>query len=57
MVLALGADVQVGLQVGLEDGLAAARTLDPETLGADPLLGRVPIAIGRGRIRNRRSLV
>ena len=34
VVLALGADVQVGFEVGLPDGLAAAGALDPEALSA-----------------------
>ena len=38
VVLALGADVQVGLEVGLPDGLATAEALDPEAFGADDFL-------------------
>jgi len=34
VVLALGADVQVGFEVGLPDGLAAAHALGPKALGA-----------------------
>ena len=45
VVLALGADVQVGLKVGLEDGLAAAGAFDPEALGADTFL-LVAVAAG-----------
>ncbi len=38
MILALGADVEVGLEIGIEDSLAAAGTLCPEAFGADSLL-------------------
>ena len=40
VLAALGADVLIGFEVGLEDGLATADALDPESFGADPLLGR-----------------
>jgi hypothetical protein len=33
--LALGADVEIGLQIGIEDGLPTARALGPETFGAN----------------------
>src|SRR5271166_5481781 len=49
VILALGANVEVGLQVRLEDDLAAAGTLDPESLGANSSLAGVPIAL-RGAI-------
>ncbi len=49
VVLALGADVQVGCEIGLADGLAAARALDPEAFGADSLLAVVgAVAAGAG---------
>ena len=38
VVLALGADVEVGLEIGIEDGLAATGALGPEAFGADSLL-------------------
>ena len=41
VVLALGADVEVGFKIGLADGLAAAGALDPEALGADTFFGVV----------------
>src|ERR1019366_3641498 len=48
MVLALGADVEVGRQVGLEDRLTVTRALDPKAVGANPLLGGVSAALGVG---------
>ena len=39
MVAALGADLEVGFEIGFEDILAATRALYPEALGAHPLLG------------------
>ena len=45
VMLALGADVQVGGQIGFPDGLAAAHAFDPEALGADRVLA---IAVGVG---------
>ena len=45
VVLALGADVEIGLQIGVEDGLAAAGTLGPEAFGADALFF-VAVAFG-----------
>src|ERR1700739_288144 len=38
VVLALGADIHVGLKVSLPDRLPASRTLHPQALGADTLL-------------------
>jgi hypothetical protein len=38
VVLAFGADVQVGQQIRLPDDLAAAYALDPQALGAYTLL-------------------
>lgn len=38
VALAFGADLQIFIQLGLEDGLATARALGPETLGADGLV-------------------
>jgi hypothetical protein len=38
VVLAFGADVQVGQQIRLPDDLAAANALDPQALGAHTLL-------------------
>ena len=35
VMMALGADVQVGGQIGLPDGLAAAHTLDPQAFRTD----------------------
>src|ERR1035438_962718 len=40
MVLALGADVEVGQQISLPDDRAAGSALDPQTLGAHPRLCR-----------------
>ncbi len=40
MVLALGANVEIGIQLGLVERLAAARTLYPETFGADSFCAR-----------------
>ena len=48
VVLALGADVQVGFEIGLPDGLAAAHALDPEALGAHALLSPSPSLSGPG---------
>src|SRR5208282_1659423 len=45
VVLALGTDVEVGCEVGIEDGLAAAGTLGPEAFGADSFFF-VPISLG-----------
>ena len=45
VMLALGADVEVGVKIGFPDGLAAAQALDPEALGADRALA---IAVGVG---------
>ncbi len=39
VMLALGADVQVGFEIGLADRLAAAEALDPQAVGADPAFG------------------
>ena len=41
VVAALGANLLVGLEFGLEDDLPAARATDPEALGADRLFGVV----------------
>jgi hypothetical protein len=45
VVLAFGANVEVGLEVGIKDGLAAAWTLGPETFGADSFFF-VSVAVG-----------
>ena len=50
VMLALGTDVEVGFEVGFEDGLPAAGTLDPEPLGADTLF-LVAIGFGVGAAR------
>jgi hypothetical protein len=56
VMLALRANVQVGFEIGLEDGLAAAQALDPQALGAHvSFAGSGPVR-RRGRTRTRRLL-
>ncbi len=56
VVLALGADHQVGLEIGLVDGLAAARAFDPEALGADVFCARSRARVGAAVLGRRRRL-
>jgi hypothetical protein len=47
VVPALWADVQIGFVVGLVNGLAASKTLDPQTLRADSPLAVTVLRYGR----------
>src|ERR1017187_4310676 len=48
VMLAFGADVEVGVQVGLEDDLAAAQALHPKALGAYRFACSIRAALGPG---------